>query len=213
MLNKRIASERERLGLSLAEFAKKVGVHRNTQARYESGERTPDTDYLGRLHDIGVDVPYVMTGKRKSAAESLEEEFDDLGRAFSTALGLSEGDLLLACADVHKAIKGLAPDDRNFDATFPEYEKQVRSEYAKAAELLLAKSPKLARQSSAAKDANLALLTEVIEGIEQAISKLRKSISPAKKAMAIVMLYRMGMTSDKIDRKMIEDAVRLAASS
>jgi transcriptional regulator with XRE-family HTH domain len=213
----RIREERERLGLSQEAFGALGGVKKLAQFNYEKGKRSPTGDYFEQLRQHnGIDVNYIVTGirtaERKRAVSSLEYQFDDLGRAFSTALGLTENDLLLACADVHKAIKGLSPDERNFDDTFPEYARQVRSEYVKAAELLLAQSPKLVGQLSSAKDINFALLSKIIEGIEQALAHLRKSISPDKKTTAIVMLYRMGVASDQVDQKMIEDAVKLAAS-
>lgn len=60
----RIKEERERLGLSQAEFAALAGAHRKSQGNYESGERSPDANYLAALAAAGVDVLYVVTGVR-----------------------------------------------------------------------------------------------------------------------------------------------------
>ncbi|GAB4186023.1 MAG: hypothetical protein Tsb002_10140 [Wenzhouxiangellaceae bacterium] len=47
---------------SQAEFAIRMGVHKNTLARYESGERVPDTHFLNRLAAEGVNVHWLITG-------------------------------------------------------------------------------------------------------------------------------------------------------
>lgn len=60
----RLREERERLGLSQAEFAALGGVARRAQIRYESDERVPDLGYLAGLAKAGVDVPYVVEGER-----------------------------------------------------------------------------------------------------------------------------------------------------
>lgn len=55
----RLREERERLGLSQAQFAEVGGVARTTQNIYESDIRSPDVAYLGKLRDIGVDASYL----------------------------------------------------------------------------------------------------------------------------------------------------------
>lgn len=69
----RIESERKRLSLDIITFADKAGVHRNTQKKYESGDRSPDAEYLQRSAGIGVDVLYVLTGMRNSVIESIDQ--------------------------------------------------------------------------------------------------------------------------------------------
>lgn len=45
-------------------FAARFGVHRNTLARWESGERTPDLEFLQRLvNELGVSPDWVLTGR------------------------------------------------------------------------------------------------------------------------------------------------------
>lgn len=60
----RLREERDRLGLSQAAFAALAGQSKKSQGRYEAGERSPDTAYLSALVEKGVDVQYVVTGKR-----------------------------------------------------------------------------------------------------------------------------------------------------
>ncbi|MFJ5295795.1 helix-turn-helix domain-containing protein [Pseudomonas sp. NPDC088368] len=73
-LGSRLKEERKRLGLSQQEFGTVGGVEANAQGKYESGERIPRSDYLAALDKKGVDVLYVLSGKRTPmAAESLNE--------------------------------------------------------------------------------------------------------------------------------------------
>jgi transcriptional regulator with XRE-family HTH domain len=65
--HERLQEERKRLGLSQSEFGEAGGVQKRAQINYESGERQPDALYLQRLTTIGVDVLYVLTGKRLDA--------------------------------------------------------------------------------------------------------------------------------------------------
>ena len=60
----RLAEERKRLGLKQAQFARLVGVDVPKQSLYENGHRELRGAYLARLDSAGVDVLYVLTGKR-----------------------------------------------------------------------------------------------------------------------------------------------------
>lgn len=64
----RLRTERERLGKTQADMGAVAGVTRQTQSNYESGERAPDVAYLAAIAQVGVDVQYVVTGKRQLAA-------------------------------------------------------------------------------------------------------------------------------------------------
>lgn len=44
-------------------FARRMGVHKNTLARYEAGERMPDTDFMLRLAEAGINLHWFVTGK------------------------------------------------------------------------------------------------------------------------------------------------------
>lgn len=57
----RVASIRGSVGQDA--FATQMGVHKNTLARYERGERIPDADFLAKLADIGINVHWVVTGE------------------------------------------------------------------------------------------------------------------------------------------------------
>lgn len=60
MKNERLVQIRG--GRSQVEFAKDVGLHKNTVARYEAGEREPDGDYLKRLMALGYNANWILTG-------------------------------------------------------------------------------------------------------------------------------------------------------
>jgi transcriptional regulator with XRE-family HTH domain len=66
----RLRDERVRLNLKQEDLAQAGGVNRNTQGSYERGVRTPDTDYLSGIAPLGVDIVFVLTG-RKAGGDSL----------------------------------------------------------------------------------------------------------------------------------------------
>jgi transcriptional regulator with XRE-family HTH domain len=78
--SKRLREERNRLGLSQDEFAKKADVTKNTQLAYEQGVRPPDVLYLYRIADAGVDLFYLLG--RDGDWAKLAPEIAELIRAF-----------------------------------------------------------------------------------------------------------------------------------
>jgi transcriptional regulator with XRE-family HTH domain len=74
----RLAEERKRLGLKQGEFADLLGTAVPKQSLYENDRRELRADYLARLADAGVDIVYVLTGRRN--------EGDWLGRGPSDLL-------------------------------------------------------------------------------------------------------------------------------
>lgn len=60
----RLREERERLGLKQEDLATPGGVNRNTQGSYERGVRNPDTAYLAGVATLGIDLVYVISGRR-----------------------------------------------------------------------------------------------------------------------------------------------------
>lgn len=75
-LGDRLREERERLELNQEQLGQIGGVNRNTQGKYEKGERSPDAAYLAAVAASGVDVLYVVTGMRtpKTTASISEPE-------------------------------------------------------------------------------------------------------------------------------------------
>lgn len=81
--SERLTSERKRIDLKGAEMGRLCGVNANTQSTYENGRRLPDADYLMRASELGVDVLYVLTGRRE--ADLVD---DQLGRIVTLWPGL-----------------------------------------------------------------------------------------------------------------------------
>jgi transcriptional regulator with XRE-family HTH domain len=68
-LPERIATVRQRLGLSQRRFAVRIGVSRNIVLRYEGGHGRPRTDTLERIAQLGgVSVDWLLGGDRQVAA-------------------------------------------------------------------------------------------------------------------------------------------------
>ena len=101
-VGERLREERTRLGLNQEVFAQLGGITRNTQGSYEKGERNPDSVYLMAVLKAGVDVPYVLTGRRmQRALEGLTEAEEALLHQFRT---LSDYDQKA----VHRIISAMA---------------------------------------------------------------------------------------------------------
>lgn len=58
------------MGLSQEAFGALGGVSRAAQFTYETGKRSPDSDYFQLMEAAGVDVAFIMTGKLN--AETLQ---------------------------------------------------------------------------------------------------------------------------------------------
>lgn len=71
-VGKRIREERERLGHTREEWSSHVGVHLNTQLKYERGDSEPDISYLSKVEELGADYTYIVTGERASVVDRTE---------------------------------------------------------------------------------------------------------------------------------------------
>lgn len=82
----RLKEERKRLELNQAEFGEIAGIGKITQLHYEKGDRSPDANYLMAVAAAGVDVLYLLTGKRMSALDmALSADEADLVAAYRRA--------------------------------------------------------------------------------------------------------------------------------
>ncbi|MCO5356556.1 helix-turn-helix domain-containing protein [Acidovorax kalamii] len=69
-ISDRLTEGRKALGLSQQALADHVGISARSQRNYESGERSPDADYLAALVGLGMDVVYILTGQHTNGADS-----------------------------------------------------------------------------------------------------------------------------------------------
>jgi phage repressor protein C with HTH and peptisase S24 domain len=73
-ISARLREERERLKLSQTAFGMLAGASKPSQVRYESGLRSPDGAYFAAVAAAGVDILYVLTGRRDDGIMRLQAE-------------------------------------------------------------------------------------------------------------------------------------------
>lgn len=64
--SQRLVEERKRLKLLQKNFSELAGVHKKSQVDYEKGRFPAFVAYLERIAEMGVDVQYVLTGRRSA---------------------------------------------------------------------------------------------------------------------------------------------------
>lgn len=79
---KRLVSERRRLGLNQTEFGALAGVQKQAQIHYESGNRKPNSAYLEALALTGVDIGYLFTGVKTIGDREVQAELTALSEAW-----------------------------------------------------------------------------------------------------------------------------------
>lgn len=60
----RLKRERARIGMTQDQLASACGVSKRAQANYESGERFPDARYLAAAEEAGVDLQFLVSGRK-----------------------------------------------------------------------------------------------------------------------------------------------------
>ena len=73
-IGQRLREERVRLGLNQEDFAEKSGIHKNSLRHYEQGERSPTLALVLIFQDVGVDIGYVLTGRRSDGSLGFSEQ-------------------------------------------------------------------------------------------------------------------------------------------
>ena len=63
-IGQKLKMERHRLGLNQSALAEIGGVSKATQVAYEADSTRPDSNYLSRVSEAGVDVSWLLTGRR-----------------------------------------------------------------------------------------------------------------------------------------------------
>lgn len=207
-LGERLKEERKRLDLSQTRFAELCGVKRTAQTTYESGERTPDADYLEGAGRIGVDVEYVLTGRRVPAADRL---------------------IFAMMRVYHHLIMRIGLDKNLVDHIIDEaYEEEKRlflgdpiENVKRVEEMVDALIDKLSQESSAiggkksSSDEQGALdtllLAQVLVALDSTLSASVVVLTPEKKAGLASMLYRAFKGGGNVDPFVVKEAVKLAA--
>lgn len=73
--SRRLRDARIDLRLDQIAFAALGGVKKNSQVNYEAGRTAPGVDYLLRLEEHGVDIGYVLTGRRVQTGFDINQGF------------------------------------------------------------------------------------------------------------------------------------------
>ncbi|HEY4697101.1 MAG: hypothetical protein A3J49_03275 [Gallionellales bacterium RIFCSPHIGHO2_02_FULL_57_16] len=190
-IGSRLREERERIRLSQADFAEKSGVHRNTIARYEADKTQLGASFIDTMRAIGIDVDYVLFGIPNPDAPVdcpfIQAQKFDLQYVFT----------LKNCRDK-------AADSGALGSPIAHLWRKACKECPKNPikhGLPITQTPV---------DIDGPLLLALLEGVEEALLKSELKITPAKKAQAVVMLYRAFKASGRVDQKMIEEAIALA---
>lgn len=201
-IGERLKEERMRLGLSQTAFAQKAGIHRNTQIKYEVGARYPTSEYLNSIGNIGVDVFYIFSGVKSEDRDVLDVAKIELCEGLYSALGFSHQDIKSLLIEMTKIVKKEVDEGGAWDTEswFSKREKFI-SDMLNTRPVIRKDDPLLDN-----------LLGGVIAGLESALKKADRVLSPEKKAGIVVMLYRAFKASGKIDQRMIEEAIALASS-
>lgn len=69
----RLVEERARIGYSQADFARALGVSRETVRRYEIAATTISAEFLAEAVSLGMDVQYILVGVRSQNMERAEQ--------------------------------------------------------------------------------------------------------------------------------------------
>jgi transcriptional regulator with XRE-family HTH domain len=217
----RLTQERKRLNLSQASFAKAVGASLSSQKLYESGAREPNVSYLKALDAIGVDVFFLLHG---DTSGEIRHEILGIGQTKyspngyrNAALGVLLNSLGVDQEAWNKSLDRIIPitvevnsNPYNklpsvlFDATGSTICAALASE-------LIRLSPVLSDKINESSEVSLSIISDIVEGLETVARTSGKDMQPAKKAQAVVMLYRAFKASGKIDQKMIDEVVTLAS--
>ncbi|NCF07954.1 helix-turn-helix domain-containing protein [Kosakonia sp. MH5] len=80
-----LRAERERLGLTQTAMSKAAGVAFRTYCDYEAGKSEPKASTLAELSSFGVDVLYVLTGRKTPDAGDFTDDEIELVKLFRAA--------------------------------------------------------------------------------------------------------------------------------
>lgn len=193
----RLRAAREKLSLTQAALAKKVGVSRATQVNYEAGKRLPDVAYLQAIGKIGVDVQCVLTGLPTSV-DSIER------RALVKTLSA-------ICERLHIDYVGV------LDAAYEEVEQEAHAfrvagddESVEASIADEVEAAILEAINNIELDARL--LKDVLGMIESVLDAAELVLRPTKKADVAVTLYQTFKRIGRSDFGIAEQVIKLAAS-
>lgn len=203
-IGNRLREERERLCLSQVLFAGKMGVSRMSQVNYETGKRSPDAEYLLTASEFGVDVGYVITGKRSQAPDFYRMAAVFVLESIQLRTGFAEDILSFVIESIADSAASAWLDD------------QVEIQGRPDAEWDMTQWIQLSGldEMIAALFENARLLRDIFGAVNSSLvcgaNKWR--LSGGKRVSLVLMLFRAFRASGEVDHDMVEDAIELAAA-
>ncbi len=202
-IGNRLREERERLCLSQGLFAGKVGVSRMSQVNYESGKRSPDSSYLLAAYEAGIDVAYVITGKRAKAPDFYRMAATFVLHSIERKTGFSEDVLSFVIEALSDAATSSWMLDQPEVLSRPDVEWDM-SQWVRLSQL---------DEMIAALFENARLLRDIFGSVNAAMcfGGDNAHIPGDKRAAMILMLFRAFKMSGEVDQDVVDEAVKLAA--
>lgn len=185
----RLKRERERLGLSQADFAKACGVGKTAQYTYEKGDREPSLSYMEKAEELGADGYYLFTGVKLGEEWANARAYMRMISTIEMLLGLEEKRLEnIALMLIEEEKKG----DKNYDP----YNREMM-EWLKTS-------------TKPDRCLDIELLARVLTSIETHIKNNVITLTPEKKIKAAITIYRSFKASGNLDEKIISEVIELA---
>lgn len=203
----RLREERERLGVSQALFSGNAGVSRMSQVNYESGKRTPDAEYLRTVAEAGVDVLYVVTGKRSGQPDFFRLATLYVLENIQLRTGFAEDVLTFIIEALAQAAAAAWLDDP--EAQYPApgrhyvMDQWVDIYSVQALMKALFENARLLRDI-------FAIINTALCDINTAPRETPGTLSGNKRLALVIMLFKAFRVAGEADYDVVADAVRLS---
>lgn len=137
----RLKEERKRLGLTQEAIGLACGVAKRTQILFEQDAHVPGGAYFAAADELGMDVVYVLVGRR----DRLSESDADLLKAWRTASPSARVAAMAALTGVAPAADGTAPRTLFQNATIGQ---QIGGDADLRAQKIVVKVPKGSKKAT-----------------------------------------------------------------
>jgi transcriptional regulator with XRE-family HTH domain len=203
----RLREERERLGVSQALFSGNAGVSRMSQVNYESGKRTPDAKYLRTVAEYGVDVLYVVTGKRSGQPDFFRLATIYVLESVQMRTGFAEDILTFVIEALAQAASAEWLDDPDAQHPAPgqhfAMDQWVDIDSVHALMTALFENARLLRDI-------FGIINMALDDINTAPRASPAMLSGSKRLALVIMLFKAFRAAGEADFDVVRDAVRLS---
>ena len=186
----RIKLERQRLGLTQAALAKKAGISRATQVSYENNKRDPSGNYLQALGQAGADVGYIFFGQRSTPENFYSSGATDVLPRIARRAGV-DVEALLGILWLFAESEAIHWGDASQVTPLPGLEQRL-DRFIEA----------LFEQG--------ALLGKIFFEVSETLHASGATLGPEKRADLILLLYDTFKAQRRVDRRILNVAVKAA---